>query len=254
MGIKFNIDTSSITSQLKEFALEVEQDLQKAAADLALLTKEKVLELANENLSSTGYESYKEGVGTDDTAPGIWIVYIDEKVAWQESGLKEGFDMKPGLLKGATKVSKDGHHYRSIPFDHGKAPSKTANSPKAQELVSQVKSFLKKEKIPFRKIEKDANGSPLTGKLHKFDIPSDPPTDRASTSALKGLTIYQTKMKNGSVRRDILTFRTVSDGPASANKWIHPGYQAKNFLDQAAEWATREWEDKILPDIINRWK
>lgn len=255
MGIKFNIDTSSIAAQLKEFALEIEQDLQKAAADLAAVTNAKVKEMVATELK-TGVKEFQDAVGWEEVAPGIFVVYIDESALWREDGLPPGFDMKPGLLKNATMVSKDGHRYRSIPFDHGKGGPAT-RTPQAEQIVSQIKSFLRKEKVPFKKIEKNADGSPRTGKLHRFkEVPgSEPPTDRASHSALAGLSIYQTQdAKTGKVRRDILTFRTVSSGPASQNKWIHPGMEPKNFLDRAAEWATREWEDKILPEIINKWK
>lgn len=250
--LQFNIDTVALAAEFKQFAMEVEADLQKAAGDLAAMTKAKVDELASEELTNSLTE-FKKSVGWEEIAPGIYVVFINEEALWQEDGLPAGHDMKPGLLKGATHISKDGHPYRSIPFDHGKAPQ--TQTAAAQQLVSQIKSFLKKEKVPFKKIEKNSDGSPRTGKLHRFDIDSEAPTDRASTSALKGLTIYQSKdAKTGNVRRDIMTFRTVSGGPGSQGKWIHPGYQPKNFLDRAAEWATKEWEEKILPEITAKWK
>lgn len=259
-GLKFKIDTQTIAAQFKEFALEVEQDIQKAAADLAILTQEKVRDLASFELKTSAKE-FIDNVGVDEVAPGVWIVYINEEVLWQEDdGVPANTDMKEKLLAGGGKgkgkihISKDGHKYRSIPFDHG-ANTAAKASPKAKELVSQIKSFLRTQKVPFKQIEKLADGKTARlGKLHQFDIPSDPPTSRASTSALKGLTIYQTKTEGGGVRRDIMTFRTVSNGPASEGKWIHPGYQPKKFLDKAAEWAEKEWEDKILPEIITRWK
>lgn len=254
MGIKLTpFDVSGISSMFKEFEMEVKEDLQKAAADLAAMTKAKVDELASEELK-TSLDEFKKHVGWEEISPGIFVVYIDEEALWQEEGIKSGFDMKPGLLKNATKVSKDGHRYRSIPFDHGKVPSK--QTPKAQQIVSQIKDFLKKENVPFKKIEKNQDGSPRVGKLHRFDdIDGERPTARSNTGALKGLTIYQTKdAKTGNVRRSIMTFRTVSDGMSSHGKWIHPGYPPKNFLDRAAEWAVKEWEDKILPEIMNKWK
>lgn len=257
-GLKLVIDVQSIAAQLKEYALEVEQDLNKAAADLAILTKEKVNELASTELKTTA-DNFNKNVGTEEVSPGIWVVFINEEVLWQEEdGIVAGTDMKKALLSGEDpkhqiKTSKDGHKYRSIPFDHGKNTAAKA-SPKAAELVGQIKAFLKANNVPYKKIEKNSDGSNRLGKLHQFDIPSDPPTDRASTSALKGLSIFQTKTESGGVRRDIMTFRTVSNGPASADKWIHPGYQPKKFLDRAAEWAEKEWSDKILPEIMAKWK
>ena len=56
------------------------------------------------------------------------------------------------------------------------------------------------------------------------------------------------------MKRDILTFRTVSSGPASAGKWHHPGMDGKKYLDWALEQATKEWENEILPKIMDKWK
>lgn len=251
MSIKINIDVSGIAAQMKEFAMEVEQDLQRAVADLAAMTNAKVAELAAAELK-TSLKTLQENLGYEEISPGIWVVWIDEAALFIEDGVEASTDMKPGLLKGATKISKDGHRYRSIPFDHSKAPSQMSAG--AQQMVTQIKQFLRRENVPFKKIEKDANGSPRVGKLHKFDIESDPPTSRASHPGLQGLSIYQSKDSSGNVRRDILTFRTVSDGPASKGKWIHPGVQPKNFLDRASEWAIKEWEDKILPEVLGKWK
>jgi hypothetical protein len=58
----------------------------------------------------------------------------------------------------------------------------------------------------------------------------------------------------GKVRRDIMTFRTVSSNPALADKWKHPGLAAKKFLDRSAEWAMDTWEKEILPTILDKWK
>jgi hypothetical protein len=251
MSIKINFDVAAIAAQFKELALEVEQDLMRGVSSLAAMTHAKVAEMASEQLRSP-LKNLQDSLGFEEISPGVWVVSIDEKGLWIEEGIEPGKDMKPGLLKGATKMSKDGHRYRSIPFDHGKAP--TQMTPYAQSLVSMIKQKLKQEKVPFKKIEKNADGSPRVGKLHAFDIDSENPTARASHPALKGVTIYQSVTPSGNVRRDILTFRTVSEGPNSAGKWIHPGYQAKHFLDKASEWAIKEWEDSILPALLDKYK
>ena len=51
-----------------------------------------------------------------------------------------------------------------------------------------------------------------------------------------------------------MTFRTVTDGPGSQGKWIHPGMDGKKFLDKAAEWAEKNFYDQILPEILEKWK
>jgi hypothetical protein len=248
-NLKIKIDTASIVAQFKELALEVEQDIHKGVANLAAITHAKVAEMASEQLKSSK-KTFTDNLGFEEISPGIWVVSIDEDALWIEEGIEANKDMKPGLLKNATKTSKDGFKYRSIKFEHSKAPSQMTGN--AQMIVSQIKSNLKKEGISFKKIEKHPNGSPKVGKLHTFDWKGSVP-GKGNTPQLKGVSIYQTLTKSGNVRRDILTFRTVSGGPASAGKWIHPGVEAKKFLDQAAEWGIKIWEDQILPEILSKY-
>lgn len=250
MSLKIKIDVESLAKHCKEFALEAEQDLKRGVANLAAITHAKVLEMSSSELHSTR-KQFTESLGFEEIAEGVWVVSIDEQGLFVEEGIKENFDMKPGLLKNSTKTSKKGYKYKVIPFEHSKAPSQL--TPSAQNIVTQIRSNLKKENVPFKKIERNADGSPRIGKLHSFNFPSAIP-GKGNTPALKGVSIYQTITKTGNVRRDIMTFRTVSNNPTSADKWFHPGLTAKKFLDRAADWAMREWEEKILPEIFEKWK
>lgn len=252
MSLKIKIDTASIAAQFKEIALELEQDLQRGVANLAAITHAKVAEMASSELKSSR-KTFMDNLGFEEVAPGVWVVSVDEDALWIEEGLDPDKDMKPELLKGATKTSKDGFKYRAIPFEHSKAPSQLTGY--AQNIVARIRANLKKEGVPFKKIEKNPNGSPKLGKLHSFDFvnKNERPPGKGNTPILKGVSIYQTLTKTGNVRRDILTFRTVSGSPASAGKWHHPGFTAKQYLDKASEWALKEWEDKILPEILSKY-
>lgn len=253
MSLKIKIDAAAIASQFKSMALEVKQDIEKGVERLAAATVAHVRLEAEEKLSGPTYLKFNKSIGFDDVAPGIWVVSIDEKGMWVEEGLKPNFDMKPGLLKDAKDINKRGYKYRAIPFDMGK--TKTTATGYEWNLKQRVKSELAKAKIPFKKIEKDPTGKPKEGLLHKLDFGGEIP-GKGNTPILKGVSIYQTVTKTGNVRRDILTFRTVSGDPqsASADKWFHPGYTAKKFLDSARDWAEKEWETTILPEILARWK
>lgn len=253
MSLKIKIDIAAIASQFKQLATEVKQDLEKGVERLAAATNAHVRMEAEENLSGPTYLKFNKSIGFDNVSPGIWVVSIDEKGMWVEEGLHPNFDMKPGLLKNAKDVSERGYKYRSVPFDMGK--SKSTSTGYEFNLRQRVKSELAKNKIPFKKIEKDANGKPKEGLLHKLNFGGEIP-GKGNTPVLQGLSIYQTVTKTGNVRRDIMTFRTVSGDPqsGSANKWMHPGYDAKKFLDHAQEWAEKEWENTILPEILSRWK
>lgn len=253
--LKFNIDVADIAKEFKDFALEVEQDCQKAVANLAAVTHAKVVQEANEELHSSR-QDFMDSLGFEEISPGVWVISVDEGGMWIEEGIEANKDMKPDLLRDNAKVSKNGTRYKVIPFDYGKAPSQMTVG--TQQLVSYLKQELKKEGVPFKKIERNADGSPKVGKLHELDFGN--PGGRmggpgkGNTPVFKNLSIYQTITKTGNVRRDIMTFRTVSSGPGSQDKWHHPGLAPKKFLDRALDWAVKEWEEKILPEVLEKWK
>ena len=156
MDLKFDIDIASIIKDLKEFGAEVGRDLQKAVAQLAASTHAKTVELANEELVDTK-QQFMDSLSFEEIAPNIWVVSVDESGLWIEEGLPNNFDMKPGLLKNA-QTSKSGTRYKVIPVDYGRNPTQMTD--KAHDLIDYLKSSLKKEKIPFRRIERNPDGSP----------------------------------------------------------------------------------------------
>lgn len=243
MAIKYDIDTEAILAQFKDFKEEIKKDMEKALENLVTLTKARITESAS-NLSSATNRIYMEALGEpEQVAPNVWVIALDEKAMWIEEGAwNDEHDMKAKLLKGKK--------YRVIPFHYDRPASK--NTQFTQGLVNEIKQKLKKEKLSISKVEKDENGSPRVGKLHEFDFGGGRP-GRGNTPALQKLSIYQSKDKSGKVRRDVLTFRTVSSGPASEGKWLHPGYKPKQFMDQALEKAIKDWESQILPEILDKW-
>jgi hypothetical protein len=261
MAGKIVIDTTGIAQQFKNIAAEVQEDLIKGVANLAAMTHAKVVEMAGTELHSSR-KTFIDNLGFEEVAPGVWVVSVNEDALWVEEGIEPGKDMKPDLLKDAKKTTKDGVKYRPIPFDYGKAPSQLTGY--TQGVVARIRANLKKEGVPFKKLERDMQGRPIHGgtdpstgkgipkKMHEFDWGGEKP-GKGNTPILKGVSIYQTLTKTGNVRRDILTFRTVSGSPASAGKWIHPGFKAKKFLDQAEQWAYKEWEEKVLPEVLSKY-
>ena len=248
MALRISIDAAALAKEFKEFAAEVERDIKAGVANLATITHAKVKEMAATELKSSR-EAFMNSLSFEELADGIWIVSVDEKALWVEEGIPPNTDMKPALLKNA-ETSKSGGKYKIIPFEHSKAPSQMTQS--AKNIVSQLKTELKKANVPFKTIERNSDGSPRLGKLHSLNLPSQIP-GKGNTPALHGVSIYQT-MKGNAVKRDIMTFRTVTDGPGSQGKWIHPGLTAKKFLDRAASWAESEFFEMILPEIMERWK
>jgi len=249
MAIKLDIDKLAAT--LGNFAREALHDLEKAGQQLGAAAHAKITELANEELKSTK-KTYTDALGMEEISPGVWCITLDESALFIEDGISANFDMKPGLLKNATKTSKEGYKYRSIPFDLSKAPAQRSEG--SQKIMSELKTGLRKVGIPMHKIENDANGNPRLGVLHRLNLASAKPTAKASHGALQGVQIRQTAMPGGKVQRSIMTFRTVSSGPKSMDKWIHPGLEAHDFFGKAERWAEEQWENVIAPSIIEKWK
>ena len=245
------LDTDSLASQFKEIKLELQNDLNKSVEDLTNVIYSKASELASSELNSTK-QTFLDNLSFKQISEGVWEISIGEKAVWIEEGIDPDTDMKPGLLKGASKTSKDGGRYRVIPFEHSKASSQM--TPQAQSVVNELKQHLQAKGLGLRSIEKTKTGEARLGKLHSLSFDSARPNSGASTPTLHGVTIYQSKNKLGAVRRDVLTFRTVSSDPRSAGKWIHPGLTAKNFIDRALEWSLHKFEEQILPAILDEKK
>jgi|ERR1035437_1409814 hypothetical protein len=263
MSLKLSANADAIAAQFQEFAKEVEADINKAMENLATLTRAQIAleaQRGDDKLNST-LHIYMENLSDVETqAPGVFVITLDEKALWIEEGLT-AHDMKQDLLQGKP--------YRVIPFKYNTKPSQT--EPSTQLIVSAIQRELKARKIPYSAIENNPDGSPKLGKLHdlKWGVNLRDPRNKSGTMGgnigmkipgkgntprLQGLSIYQKIDKNtGNVRRDILTFRTVSAGPASEGKWLHPGLAAKKYMDKAMEEAIRQWEEKILPGILDKW-
>jgi hypothetical protein len=262
VSLKLSANADAIAAQFQEFAKEVEADINSAMRELATLTRAQIAmeaQRGDDKLNSTQHIYMEALSDVDDSAPGLYVITLDEKAMWIEEGLT-AHDMKPDLLQGKT--------HRVIPFKYDTKPTQT--QPSTMLLVDAIKRKLKSEKIPYKNIEYNQDGSPKLGKLHdlKWGVNlRDQRKDgtmggnigmkipgKGNTPRLQGLSIYQQIDKNtGNVRRDILTFRTVSAGPASDGKWLHPGLKAKKYMDKAMEEAIRQWEEKILPGIVDKW-
>lgn len=50
--------------------------------------------------------------------------------------------------------------------------------------------------------------------------------------------------------RHIMTFRVASSKHKGTGKWMYPGIEGKRFLDEAFEWAMKEWDTKIAPSLL----
>ncbi len=253
--LKVNIDISSLSQYLENFAKEVVKDVEKGIKALAIDAHTHIKEQAQNNLKSFR-DQYLESLSPpEQIGDFVWVITLNSDAEWIEEGRTQPYDMKPGLLK-EGKTSKDGHRYRVVPMNQAKTSSEMSSGNRGYEegMVAKVKSELKKKGIPYKKLEVDPRtGSPRIGKLHSLDIESYTP-GKGNTPQLHGINIYQTRQKDGSVKRSITTFRTVTDKENQKDKWIHPSVEAKNFFQEAKGWAEKEFETKILPSLVEKYK
>lgn len=246
--LKFNIDIDSISSEFGELKKEVNEDLKNAVGALASMTHAKANELATEQLGSL-QKIYKDNLSFQQLEENLWVVSLDEKALFIEEGRKSGF-MQELLNSPTAKTAKDGTKYNIIPFEHSKNPSE--QSSRARELTNQIKAELKKQGVNYRKPEYNADGSPKLGLIKRFNIDSAKLKESHKDSPLKGVSIYQ-RMEGNKVRRDVMTFRVITEKHREENKWVHPGMEGKKILDQAFSWAESEWNNVILSEVLSKY-
>jgi hypothetical protein len=176
------------------------------------------------------------------------------------------------LASPKAKTSKDGSRYLTVPFDHSPGKGKTGTTPAGKTLIDTIKNELKSRGIPFGKIEKGPDGKPLLGNLHSIDITKEPPKTGEGPGQgkgpigdvrqgptgipfLQGIRISQKSVKDPKtgkegVKRSIMTFRTASSKMKGTGRWVHPGLDPKNMMEEGAHWASDQWARIIGPEMV----
>ena len=270
-NLRFYVDVDRLASQFDTLKEDVKNDLNKGVENLANMTHAKTLELAGSQLSSL-QKMYKENVEFSNPAPNFWIVTLKEPAMWIEEGRKAGFMEE--LLNGKSSKSGKNGKYAVIPFEHNKNPSE--QSAKAYDLAKEIQYALKKKGVNWKKIEKDEDGSPRLGQLHAFNLETARPLaqkDSHKNSLTSGVAVYQSVYDQsgkrvinkdrarhllekgmGTVKKDVMTFRVISEKSRNEGAWIHPGRPGNKIMDSAFSWAMSVWEREVLPAIFEKYK
>jgi hypothetical protein len=264
-----NINVAEIIAQHKDIADKLEAAVKEGVYRLAIQAHLHVIEIANQKLKTTK-EDFSKAVNLSPDGDNAWNITIPKNMLWIEDGLPSNFDMIPGFLNSPKAKSGSGGKYLVIPFKHNKGPSK--QTPVQAALGNIVKQELSKRNISYGKIEKEADGSPKTGKLHSMNIANPsamsppgpgqegptghplamhakPPRQEGPSGRpyLWGLNVYQKKKESGAVDRSALTFRTVT---SRSTGWRHSGLEALSSLSKTYTWALEKWDSEILPGIL----
>ena len=268
---------------------DFQQEVKSKVADLAGQAHLHILEQAQEKLHARR-QMYVDALSSvQEVSPGVHVIVLDRKAVWIEEGM-EPHSMVDDLLRNNAKTAKDGSKYRAIPFDMGKGrASQTAGQ---NELNMGLRQELKKRNIAYKSVERHPDGSPKTGTLHSFSVGDAPlrpsgtegkhgfgkgpvgavmqgPAASGGTPLLAGVRITQTALfkndaqgnrvpdlnKKGQQKavRGIMTFRVVSS-KHKGTLWEHPGIESVRFFDETEKWAEAQWSNRILPEILARFK
>lgn len=230
-----------------------EEAAQIAAKSLAATTHAKIVEEAHAKLHHrlpTFLAALRQE--EDESA---YLIILDKSASWIEDGMSE-HDMLADLLRSPkAKTSKSGTRYISIPFQHG-TTSPAGRPASASSLAEAIRLELRQRGLSATKIERNEAGKPLLGKLHTLTGVAgsrgwSASGRRHATPLLEGLSIYQHAAGNraGAIR-SLVTFRTASSSQEGTGAWRHPGLEPARIMESAAEWAEREWESKIFPEML----
>lgn len=247
--LKIEIDAEAIANEFKDLKSEVEAALTEAVRAASVMAYGMVHEEASKRLKSR-LRPYQNALSYHEISPGIWVVSLDESAFFIEEGM-EPHSQYDTLLKENAKISAEGFRYKVIPFEHSKGP--TYQTDNARNITKMVKAELKARGIPYKKIETDASGSPRIGKLHSFSVPGSPkPSAKAKFGALVGVNVYQ-NMVEGKMKRDVMTFRVISEKNKGDGSWEHPGLPAEKILDDVYEKIQRIFDEQILPEVLQKY-
>lgn len=278
-----NLDISDLLRLDQNLVPAMERAARAAAEQLSAQTHAHIVERVQAKLRSTR-EKYLENLGMQQVDGNTWVIQVDQPALFIEDGLPPNFDMIDSLLDdsprpgaknkptGKTKTAKDGSRYRVVPFEHSKA--KTRQTPAQTSLTDTIKSEMKRRGMPgIGTLEVDGNGKPKQGLVRSFSIRNQPVKTSVGPGQgkgpmgavrqgptgipfLQGVRIYQKTMKDGKgkdvTKKAVMTFRVVSTKHKGQGRWIHPGLQARKFLDEAVDWALREWETKIKDSVLDQ--
>ncbi len=272
MSLIVNFDISQYIKEHEDLIEQLESKTIEAVERVAMQAHLHIVEQAAIKLKGSSQQNaFTSSIEFKQESDGMWSINVPQKMLWIEDGLPPNFDMLPGFLASPKAKSGASGKYLVIPFKHNNAP--TQQSGLQAFLTASVKKEMSKRNIPYKAIEKNPDGSPKTGLLHKFNAPTPnhmhepkkghqgpsghplsihakPPGNEGPSGRpyLFGVRVYQ-KQSEEETKKDVMTFRTASQ-KQQGQKWIHPGQEPMSFLDEAHQWAQKEWEDKILPEML----
>jgi hypothetical protein len=293
MGFRIQVDISELAEKLKTTRDLIQNRVVEGIKNISLQTHEFILNAANEYFARDevkrqmylGLGKFGKGATVKGTphpmidrrtkflvwteiTRGLWVVDLDPKAQWLETGAESRF--MDWLLTGkSAKTAKDGSKYAVIPFVQTRG-KKTAPGA-SPGLAEVVKKALEKSNIDLHETVLDDNGNPKIGVIHKLNIkpkftqqqaPSLYSKPRGFEEAmatglgqhsgiykLKGLVITQKLNKEGNPVKETVVFRVISEKHRGF-RWMYPKVDGAKLFDDAYDFANQRFE-KMVKEIEN---
>lgn len=289
--LDFKVNIDEIANKLQVKREVIEGRIIHEVKNLAASTHAFVVRYASQKLEKNQFmrdwffgktdpqTNESEKVKFQEIGQGMYLVSIDESSRWIEEGrpptsmatdkwlLKEG----KGL-----KTAKDGSKYKIIPMKQMGGVGGKSDNPYAG-FTNILKSALKKQGISLNRIERDADGNPKLGILHRLQIPhpnaksggfhqmvspkklnlfsKGRTPERArelglptygGSFHLAGAIVSQRKDETtGKIKKEAVTFRVVSSKHQAEGRWMYPRVDPLNSIPEAFKFAEKAWEQTI---------
>jgi len=266
MGMfKCEVDLSDLANLGTDVQAKVKVLAEQAQHDLGAATFVRIKQIAHEKLH-TRYTMFTDKFSIDEK-DGEVILTLEASAVWIDEGLKPNYLLDALLKSPKAKTAADGSTYVVVPFINKPGMGPTNTTPYNMDLLEAVKGEMKKNKLPWAKAQRDAQGRPLWGKvaeLSNIKTPlkthegpgmgqggiGDERQSRNKIPYLKGAAVYQHEGPGGKIQRSVITYRTASSN--HPENFQHPGLPATNIIEDGYDWAMNELETSILPKLIQK--
>ena len=231
--IPIYVDLSDVITQMPMSESDIKglsaYVLDRVATDFV----QKWEELVDNNLKSTRSE-YKKGIfqeqNTDDETVVVGLTARQSLLSLMLEEGSEPLDEKQGFAQSdKRKINKKGQWYITIPFRFATAEALGESSIFSGQLPKPIQNLVKSQTSPLTLSDINSvsgnygelGKNMLSGYKHKFNI-------------YEGLQRDEIGSGSNEIRGGYVNFRRVSENSDPAS-WIHPGFEARKFMDQALE-------------------
>jgi hypothetical protein len=226
------IDISSTVEMFSLSKGQVESFTNLLLSDITSSYMQKWEKIVNKNLKGTK-DSYILGMGYERPDNNSVVFKLDGKGESRLGLMIEAgasvFDQKEGFSKSSKKhKKKDGGWYLTIPFRVATPEAIGESSVFIGKMDKTIQKLVKKEGVlTVKNVPKELQ---IIGSRAEISSPTKTyPEYKHKSFQFEGLR-HKEKSKHGQYQM----FRRVSDN-SDDNAWIHPGFQPRNFMEQAMQ-------------------